>query len=577
MELENSYFKELMSKAVKFCDYASAHNKEHKDSGELYQLSIPEKNRLVEDFVKDPKIYDRKAEPNDKGFFPSVYIGDYYVGAVRGSVATKKEAEHVHEMVIKNFQNEVLNSDKETELINEDQDSGLIRDGDGASKYGDSKEPQFIVKPHEDDKIFKYVRSQYEPVDKSLSSYQNFIENYKTYRKENQVEKLNQTLQEGINNKINNVMSLQSREEFLKLNEYLEKNTIPVFKGLSAYNKPEDYIEPNKAPQKIAAILATGKGVIIAADVVKQPGVPDHKKESEFEVESVEGNVIKVISTKFKKHYEITDYRKIEEIYIIEHAEELVNESKTDINKQIQSVLNADRFTSEVDNEDVYDYAIVDSGIILAANKEVAEDLVATLNKAGFKTSVEGIQITIESSDVNENLDLVLPTTKTEWIYGGKQGVMNMECDHAFSATIYTDNVSEASVGVYNEDGQWYIFIEDPNGDKTRFEKIKSFEDGISLLKKLLQIENVEFIKGTKELNEANITNDISKYIGKLVKTNDSKQLIGILYDINEDGIATIGEVHSLSGGKIDKVRFKLGFNSTTIPVTNISPIFETI
>lgn len=120
---------------------------------------------------------------------------------------------------------------------------------------------------------------------------------------------------------------------------------------------------------------------------------------------------------------------------------------------------------------------------------------------------------------LNESNEEMKNALKTDWIYGGKSGVMNMECDHNFPATIYTDNESEASVGVYNEDDTWHLFIEDPNGDKTRNEVIDSFEDGIKFMKKFLQLPEIKFEEGKLHLNES-----VSK----------TEELVKTVYDIEE-------------------------------------------
>ena len=347
------------------------------------------------------------------------------------------------------------------------------------------KEPVYAVMPHPSDKIFKYVKSKYEPIDKKSDSYKLFMDNYKKYRNSKEVKKLNQSLKENINIKKSIKMELMNKQDFLKslnktvnesennktficewnlevypeaesltctpgdftdengyseeditsilslepgckyeldggnqvvtccplvpletepvlpaaepiaseptematsseplsmedfededddseeeeeedddqsygdefededqdldfedeeseMNEYLSKETVPVFKGLSAYNKPIEFIEPNKTPSKIESILSSGKDVVIAAKIAKQhPDVPEHKKESEFNVTSVVGNTVNVVSAKYNHEYEITDPRKIEELYIVEKKPEeaAVNEAKN--NKDVSEM-----------------------------------------------------------------------------------------------------------------------------------------------------------------------------------------------------------------------------------------------
>jgi len=134
---------------------------------------------------------------------------------------------------------------------------------------------------------------------------------------------------------------LSKVEKPTEVNEALEKNTIPVFNGLSAYQKPKEFIEPNKIMTKISDILAAGKKLIITADIWNQPGVPAHKQESEFNVEAINGNILKVISAKYGKEYEIKNPKNIEEIYVVDSIEEKLevldeNEESTEAEFKIE-------------------------------------------------------------------------------------------------------------------------------------------------------------------------------------------------------------------------------------------------
>jgi len=56
----------------------------------------------------------------------------------------------------------------------------LSNESDGLNSGEMSK--TYVILPHPDDKIFKYVKSEFKPISIELQSYKNFKANFKAYK-----------------------------------------------------------------------------------------------------------------------------------------------------------------------------------------------------------------------------------------------------------------------------------------------------------------------------------------------------------------------------------------------------------
>lgn len=59
--------------------------------------------------------------------------------------------------------------------------------------------------------------------------------------------------------------------------------------------------------------------------------------------------------------------------------------------------------------------------------------------------------------------------------------------------------------------------------------------------------------------------------IGQLVKANVNKPILGILYDVDDAGMAIIGKLHD---DKLNKLSGQFGSGSKTIHVSHLNLIF---
>jgi hypothetical protein len=141
----------------------------------------------------------------------------------------------------------------------------------------------------------------------------------------------------------------------------MKASGIPIFHGPSAYEEPKSYIEPFKVLKTIKDLLAKGHTVGLTANVPNQKGMHEGNYEVAFNVTGIEGENIKVTSSKLKRDYVISNPKNVDEIFILEQP---FNESKTTDDDSAEAELNitAESYKTTVGldmDEDLKDFCMV--------------------------------------------------------------------------------------------------------------------------------------------------------------------------------------------------------------------------